>query len=116
MPTFKLSGYVTKDYDVELQPRAGIHVIEDIEYDIMKVAVGDGSEEPQKFVFNYVYVKDGKIFANATVTHWYEETAEGEDLDAAEDQFIEWGDNPGDANKNHKGKRMITIEEQEMVS
>ncbi len=112
----RFKGYVTKDYEIELSPHNGRYYGEEMEFDFMRHINGnDLPDEAESFFLNYVYIKDDKLFANATVKHWFEEEAEGKDIDYAEAKLLDWGYVITDVNKDHKGRFLIDIEEHEYI-
>lgn len=113
----RFKGYVTSNYKVEIEPRNGEFNLSDIQYDIMEAITGDGCDEPEEYTLNRVSIGENgnNLIAEATVKHWFTEDVQGNDYDDAEEYFFNWSDVAGDANRNHKGKPLIVIEEHEVI-
>lgn len=116
MNTYKFSGYVTKDYEIKIEPRNGQYDMENMDYDFLNhIFDEDHNEETEAFTLNHVFIKDGELFANATIKHSFEEGREGADEDEAEDELINWGECTRDINHDHNKKALIEINEIERI-
>lgn len=50
MNTYKFSGYITKDYEIQIEPHNGIYPMEDMEYYFMKeIDDADFPDEASEF-------------------------------------------------------------------
>lgn len=111
MNTYKFTGYITKDYEVKLSPHNGLYYAENMECDFMRDITGDElPDEAKSFFLNHVYIKDGELYANATIKHTFEEDAQGDDRDDAEDRLLTDGDCMWKINRDHKKKALIEID------
>lgn len=113
MTTYKFTGTVTSDYEIEVSPRNGGFDMEDIEFDFMESI---GVDEPEEYTLNRVAIKGDNLMAYATIKHTFSEDMGGKDRDNAEDRFFTWSDTSDSANYNHNGKRLYDIDEIELIS
>ena len=116
MNTYKFSGYITKDYEIQIEPHNGIYPMEDMEYYFMKeiddALLPAGAEE---FFLNYVYISNSDLCANATIKHYFEEDSQGVDEDDAEENLLFSGECVWEINLDHNGKYLIEINEIERI-
>lgn len=110
MNTYKFTGYVTKDYEVKLSPHNGIYYADDMECDFMADIEEGDRLDVDNFLLNHVYIKDGELYANATIKHTFEEDQEGDDRDDAEDRLLTDGDCMWKINRDHNKKALIEID------
>jgi len=116
MNNYTIKGYVTKDYEMKIEPHNGIYPSEDMEYHFMKeITDTDLADEAEDFFLNHTYIKDSELFANATIKHSFREDSQGKDEDEAEENLLYNGECTWRINKDHKGKYLIEINEIERI-
>jgi len=116
MNNYTITGYITKDYEMKIQPHNGIYPSEDMEYYFMReITETDIPDDAEDFFLNHVFIKDGHLFANATIKHSFREDSQGKDEDEAEENLLYNGDCMWQINKNHRGKKLIEINKIERI-